>query len=342
VASPWITAIGIPHMLRAVRAVGGDPDAIVARFGLDPDPAYDDRIGIATFVDVWEAALAATGRRDLPVQTALQMVNRERSWLGFIVANTPRLGDGVARMDRYYPTVSNAYRWQSSAGGDRDTLQIATTPPGPIHRLGWQMYIEYEAIDLAVSAVAITAGAARPVALRFVHPAPPTEVIAEMARVVGVAPQFGADATAVTFPASVLDLAVPAARPSLCGVMIEKLDAMLDAIERGTDVSTRARAEIAGLLRDGRCDVDELARALAMSRRSLERALAAEGTSAGAVIDDERRQLALTWLPQLTVDEVAARLGYSDSRAFARAFKRWTGVAPSEYRRGQPITGDPR
>ena len=70
-----------------------------------------------------------------------------------------------------------------------------------------------------------------------------------------------------------------------------------------------------------------------MSRRSLERALAEEGTSAGALFDDERKQRALAWLPTISVDEVAARLGYSDARAFGRAFKRWTGMSPSAIRR---------
>jgi AraC-like DNA-binding protein len=338
VASPWITAIGIPHLLRAVTTAGGDADALIRRFDLDPEPEYDDRMALGPFVDVWEAAIEATGRRDLPVQAAQLMIKRERSWLGFVVANTPKIGAGVALLDKYYPTVSNAYRWQSRVAGD--TMELATTPPGPVHRLGWQAYIEYEATDMMLAAAHTTNGVARPIGLRFLHPAPPPATVDEFAKVWKLAPVFGADATAVAFPRSVLDVDVPSARPSLCGVMIEKLDAMLDAAERGIDVTARARAEVAPLLRDGRCDVDELARALRMSRRSLERSLAAEGTSAGALIDDERHRLALAWLPQLTVDEVAARLGYSDARAFARAFKRWTGVAPSEYRRATPSTDD--
>jgi hypothetical protein len=53
--------------------------------------------------------------------------------------------------------------------------------------------------------------------------------------------------------------------------------------------------------------VDELARELGMSRRSLERALADEGTSAGALLEDERKQRALAWLPTMSVEEVASR-----------------------------------
>jgi AraC-like DNA-binding protein len=95
----------------------------------------------------------------------------------------------------------------------------------------------------------------------------------------------------------------------------------------------RVRAALPDLMRAQRCSVDDVARALAMSRRSLERALADEGTSASALLDEQRKELALAWLPELSVNEVADRLGYSDVRAFARAFKRWTGTPPSDVRR---------
>src|SRR5213079_869494 len=98
--------------------------------------------------------------------------------------------------------------------------------------------------------------------------------------------------------------------------------------ERNTLVSARARAAIDKLLETGSVGADELARALGMSRRSLDRALADEGTSAGALLEDERKQRALAWLPTMSVEQVAGRLGYSDARAFARAFKRWTGRPP--------------
>jgi AraC-like DNA-binding protein len=78
-----------------------------------------------------------------------------------------------------------------------------------------------------------------------------------------------------------------------------------------------------------------------MSRRTLERALAAAGVSGATLFEEERRQLALAWLPRLTVDEVAGRLGYADTRAFARAFKRWTGEAPSAYRVTAPNRATP-
>ena len=69
-----------------------------------------------------------------------------------------------------------------------------------------------------------------------------------------------------------------------------------------------------------------------MSRRRLERALAAEGVIRGGAIRDERKRLALAWLPKLSIDEVAQHLGYASTPAFSRAFRRWTGRPPSAHR----------
>lgn len=124
---------------------------------------------------------------------------------------------------------------------------------------------------------------------------------------------------------------VPMARPSLCAILVERLEALLEASERGTSTTARARTAIAAQLRAERGSVDELARSLGLSRRSLERALAAEQTSPAALFDEERRTRALAWLPALPISVIAARLGYSDGRAFARAFRRWTGASPREY-----------
>jgi len=331
VSAPWITAIAAPHLLRGVEAVGGDAAALAARFGLPGSPRFEDRIPLGLVVDAWEAAIEVTGRRDLPVLAATRVEHDERSLIGFVVANQRTLGDGVARLDRYFPAVSNAYRWRHLL--EADGLHLAVSPPGPIHRAGWQAYLEFEALDMTAIGVRLAGEQARPTTVRFLHATPSAAAVAALTAGFGVAPVFAAAACELVYPAAVLELPVPTARPQLSALVEEQLTAMIDAIERGHDVSARARTAIAGLFRTGTCDVAGLARALHMSRRSLERALAAEGTSASAVIEGEREQLALAWLPELSVDEVAARLGYSDSRAFARAFKRWTGRAPSEVRR---------
>lgn len=81
--------------------------------------------------------------------------------------------------------------------------------------------------------------------------------------------------------------------------------------------------------------VDEVAKRLRMSRRTLHRQLAEEGTSFAELLDGLRRDLAAQYLTQarLAIGEIAFLLGLSEPSAFHRAFKRWYGAAPGEYRR---------
>jgi AraC-like DNA-binding protein len=80
--------------------------------------------------------------------------------------------------------------------------------------------------------------------------------------------------------------------------------------------------------------LDEIARALALSPRSLRRKLDQENTSFRTLVEDERRQLALQLLSNthMKLDELAIHLGYTDTGSFTRAFRRWMGCSPGEYR----------
>jgi AraC-like DNA-binding protein len=80
--------------------------------------------------------------------------------------------------------------------------------------------------------------------------------------------------------------------------------------------------------------VEEVARALHVSTRTLKRKLAAEETSFTELLDRERHDAALRLLrtPELSLEEIASKLGYSNATSFARAFRRWTGDAPTRYR----------
>ena len=77
-----------------------------------------------------------------------------------------------------------------------------------------------------------------------------------------------------------------------------------------------------------------MASELFMSSRTLQRKLEDEGTSYNDVLNETRRELALRYIKEesLPLTEVSFLLGFSDSAAFSRAFKRWQGLSPSEYR----------
>jgi AraC-like DNA-binding protein len=81
--------------------------------------------------------------------------------------------------------------------------------------------------------------------------------------------------------------------------------------------------------------IDHVASSMHMSARTLQRRLEDEGTRFGEVLEEVRARLARTWLrdPSLGLSEIAARLGFADLATFSRAFKRWTGMPPGQWRR---------
>ena len=97
----------------------------------------------------------------------------------------------------------------------------------------------------------------------------------------------------------------------------------------------RVRVAVAETLRCGRPGTRAVAERLHISERTLRRRLHEEGTTFKALLDDIRRQLAIQYLeqPELGIAEIAFMLGFSQTPAFSRAFKRWTGVAPIEQRK---------
>ena len=71
-----------------------------------------------------------------------------------------------------------------------------------------------------------------------------------------------------------------------------------------------------------------------MGARTLQRKLAGEGSSFSKLLDEVRKELAERYIEDQTrtISEVSFLLGFSESSAFSRAFRRWTGEAPSRYR----------
>ena len=109
---------------------------------------------------------------------------------------------------------------------------------------------------------------------------------------------------------------------------------------RGPSASPRCfkgevEAVIEPMLKAGAVSVDRVARELGMSRQTLYRRLKAEGTTFEELLDAKRRQLAVRYLglDRLSVKAASYRLGFSDPAAFSRAFKRWTGISPSLFRK---------
>ncbi|WP_419811401.1 AraC family transcriptional regulator ligand-binding domain-containing protein [Bacterioplanoides sp.] len=109
--------------------------------------------------------------------------------------------------------------------------------------------------------------------------------------------------------------------------------ALLDELDKGQDLVSRIRRQLQQS--EAYPTLMVMAKCLDSSPRTLNRQLAQLNTSYQQVIDESRCERAMTWLsaPDYSVDDIAHRLGYNDPSNFGRAFRRWLGMSPREFRK---------
>jgi AraC-like DNA-binding protein len=170
----------------------------------------------------------------------------------------------------------------------------------------------------------------------FAYPAP--DDLSEHQRVFGACKlKFDARCDGFAFDVQFLDRQLASADALLHAVHCEHLETLVAGLPDQPNLAIRVHQLVAGELRRGRPTAQGVARALHMSQRTLVRRLEAEGTSFSAELDELRRQLALRFVstPNLPLSEITNLLGFSHVQAFHRAFKRWTGQTPIQYRESQ-------
>ena len=156
-----------------------------------------------------------------------------------------------------------------------------------------------------------------------------------MARFVGTRVEFGADVDEFNLNADAGGLPLIHADSYLNELLLKSCEATL-ADRKGETSQLRTRVEnaISSLLPHGRVLVEDVARGVGMSERTLVRRLSDEGLSFTEILQKLRRDLAVRYLTdrKLHVSKVAWLLGFQEVSSFTHAFKRWTGKTPSKMR----------
>jgi AraC-like DNA-binding protein len=141
------------------------------------------------------------------------------------------------------------------------------------------------------------------------------------------------DVSAITFPSELLEL--PSFRPADDAGIVDETP-----VPDPRDIVKSVELLIRLALLEGRPHIDWVARKMELSSRSLQRHLSVHNTTFEAVMDRVLTRHAATLLEQreIQITQVALQLGYADPSHFVRAFRRWTGQTPGEFRRGLSIT----
>lgn len=322
---PTLWSTVLRACLAGFTALGLDADRIRREAGIDrsalADP--DARIPLAVTARVWPAAQAQWQRPALGLHTGLALPFGELGVLDYAAAAAPTLAEGLAELTRAFRVVSHGatrYELVRRADGGGELRFGGVFPP--------------EVRDYGISTLV---GRIRHLGARITRATfagPPFADAQVYERALGLRPRFDAGTSAVWVAASDLDRPRSDARyRGLAPILGREVERLLSEIPEAT-ASAEARRVIARCLPSGAPALTQVARALGVSGRTLQRRLTEEGTTLRALVEATREELALSYLDsgRLRVAEIAYLLGYSEPGTFTTAFKRWRGLSPSEHR----------
>lgn len=251
--------------------------------------------------------------------------------LGYVAMNCATLGDTLGHLRRYQSLVIGlAGGVGISAKGSGLLLTWAPDQGPPMRQLA-----EFHWAALISFMRWISGHEGTPLRIDFNYPAPTQ--LHEHHRLFACDLRFDQPCYQLLLPHDWLG--VPLIHPDVTmrAAMLRLADQQLLELPRGADLVPRARNFIARRLSEGTVELAWVASQLAVSPRTLQRALQDEGHSFSGLVDEVRRELAERYLTDanLRVVDLAFLLGFSEQSAFQRAFKRWTGLTPGEYRQRQ-------
>ena len=147
--------------------------------------------------------------------------------------------------------------------------------------------------------------------------------------------QFGAPRTEVVLDRETWEMPVRASDPGLVALLEQQASDLVAQLPESNGFVSEIRGVIESELAGGDVRLESTATALGMSGRTVQRRLEAESLSYADVVDEVRLEAAKIMMlnPRLSLTEIAYLVGFDEQSSLSRAFKRWTGKSPRDYRR---------
>jgi len=314
-----------------LKSAGVQVAPLLRRAGLTPEVIADpeERLSVRSQVALLDEAAIALKDDRLGFTLARDFDPRELGLLYYVMASSQTLGDALKRGARYSQITNEAL----VAGYREGNRLIINLSYSGIPRHSERHQIEFCMFAVLRLCRLLTGQNVVPQYFSIAHHR--SGGTSEMARFVGTKVEFGADTDEFALDLNARELPLTHSDPYLNDLLLKYCEAAL-AGRRGDVSQLRTRVEnaISSLLPHGRVLVEDVARSLGMSERTLARKLLDEGLNFTEILQQLRRDLAIRYLDdrKLHVSKIAWLLGFHEVSAFTHAFKRWTGKTPREMR----------
>jgi AraC-like DNA-binding protein len=320
-----------------VRGLGGEPRSILERHGIDlrtirdPDAYIDSR----SLVEVLQ--YCSTSFNDALFGLRLAEL-QEPDVYGAVAAlcrAASSVREAITGFVDYIPVIHSPVPVLELAEGT-ETAELRWRVPQDI---GLNDQANLQATLLNLKLMRLIGGRTfRPSYVNLTVDARPRD-IAEIESKFGCPFHSKAPFNAIAFPARVLDQPIASSNRLLFRLLGGYLERVRTASRK--TIVERVEDYVRGSLPLGNCSIERCAKKLDTSVRTLQANLSESGLRFSDILEKQRIELAKVYLQQnqLSLDDIAAMLGYSEQSSFGRAFKRWTHSTPQRYRRDARTAG---
>ena len=330
----------VPHVLAPaatgvdefINRHGGDVDRVFGEAGVDPECIGNPTIGMClkSFCSLFEFASNHTQHDNFGLWFGNQFQPNDLGLWGYAAISSPTLGsalDNLIDLFRFHQQCS----MMRLAGAGKGLVQLEYQVRDP------QILQRRQDAELSLGMFLnvireCTGSSWQPEEVYFEHPKP--ENTREHESAFDSPVFFSQRVNAIVFSADILDRTMPNSDLKLMSLTRVCLESLHTDTSFSQNLTDRIRNIIRIKLADGYPSLESVAESIYMSPSAIQRNLAWEGLSYTELVEETRKNLAEMYFKQrnLSLSEIAFLLGYSELSAFSRAFRRWTGHSPREYR----------
>nr|WP_314569778.1 AraC family transcriptional regulator [uncultured Pseudomonas sp.] len=329
-------SVGFVHTLAdAIHSHGLDPQPLLQQYGLDPARLAEAgaRLSIPRYMRLGHAAIQLTGDPGLGLRMGQFSRLSQAGLAGVTAAQAPNVREAARTLTRFEALYGSNYRGQSSFAEDAEGAWLRFYSISPYN--AFNRFV----VDSIIAGWLhqLSSLAQQPVQAQRIDIEFETPVYADQYNALGDI-HFSAEANQVRLNQHTLALRNPQHCPSTWNLLLQLCERELEQLTRTRSLRERITRLLGPMLNGGRePDLEEVAARLKLPTWTLRRKLAEEGTQFRAILNDTRRDLAMTYIrdTELAFGEIAYLLGFASAQAFQRAFRRWNNQTPGEFRRSQ-------
>lgn len=328
---PQLLAALVQAMLFCAIREGLEPNELLDRAGLthsEIEPLYKS-VAYTKILALIREIDKQRPHINLGLMMGQKFTTARMGPLGYVLTSAPDFSRALHDFIKFQGLVNGGLIvWNvSSVAG---TWVVNLTPDPELADIAW--ILEAPITMIITIARELSGHHVVPLQVSFRHA--PRSGMDEHEAFFGIPVRWNAPDNEIVLSDTVLELPVRSANKGLYPQLLLNIDAQKDQAAQPSSTIEKVRLQIQRRLIEGTPLKKAVARAMGMSARSLFRRLAEAGTTFDALLDRTRRELAIELLADSTIaiSKVATLLGYSEPSPFFRAFERWFGSTPAEYR----------